>query len=125
MVDEIDWGTLKGGGDSMDHYHHSDRFPSRDTLIWLQSLQNVKTVTATYYVTDQDDIIICDNTVAIAIYLPLSRSDGRHVTVTRINSGGVSVTRSSTDTINGETVKAVNNDDSWTFKAISGGWVRI
>jgi hypothetical protein len=117
-----DLGTLVGGGDCQDHYHNSDRFPTRDTLIWLQSLERVKVVTTNYTVTQEDDIIAINGSVSIT--LPPAKN-GRHYKFSRL-SGTSTIYPSGSDTING----AVSHSISGThgnchLKAYSGGWLEI
>jgi hypothetical protein len=120
---ENDFDTLKGGGDCLHHYHNSDRFPSRDTLLWLWSLERVKEVTTNYTITDQDDIVIVNGST-LSIYLPPARN-GRYIRFATI-SGSATVYPNGTETINGDPTHTVGGaHKDCRLKAISGGWIEL
>lgn len=116
-------GTLVGGGDCLDHYHNSDRFPPRDTMLWLHSLERVKTITTTYTITSDDDIIVVNGTT-LAVTLPPARN-GRHLRFTTV-SGSATLTPYGSETINGSASHTIDSSHKTChLKAISGGWIEI
>lgn len=119
----MDFGTLKGGGDCPDHFHRSDRFPTRDSLLWMQSLKSVRTISANYTATKDDDIVVVD-TAGVTLTLPPSRN-GREYTVSSIGLGTATVTPDGSETINGSASYALGTTSVVRLKAVSGGWVHI
>ena len=118
-----DFGTLKGGSDCQEHYHNSDRFPSRDTLLWLQSIEKITRVSVNYAVVSNDDIVVAD--AAITVTLPVA-SGGRRYTICMTASGSTTVVPSGTDTIGGDaSLTLLNRNSKVTVKAVSGGWVVV
>ena len=115
-------GTLIGGGDCLDHYHHSDRFGPREVRQWQNSLENVTVVTATYSIDGGDDYVVHSSTSNAAIVLP-SPVAGRVVKVKRLGFGEVTVTPNATETIDGASSYLVM--DSTTFKATGGNWITM
>ena len=123
--DNQDLDTLIGGGDCLHHYHNSDRFPTRDTLLWLQSLESVREVSANTSVTDIDDILLCTAT-SITITLPAARG-GKHYTVVTTLAGNVTIAFNGTDTfVNGSVPHIISGANVvLRLKAVSGGWITI
>ena len=120
---EKDLDTLIGGGDCLHHYHNSDRFPSRDTMLWLQSLERVKTVTTNYTVTSDDDIIILNGST-LTINLPPAKN-GRYYKFATI-SGSATLYPNGSETINGDPTHTVGGaHKDCRLKAVSGGWIEI
>lgn len=107
--------------DNQEHYHSSDRFPSRDTLLWLNSLERVRNVSANYTVDNNDDYLIVDTTTAdVTITLP-SPLNGRKLVVANfagandvILTSTVDINNSASDLVVGGTV---------TVKDIGGEWL--
>lgn len=120
---EKDLDTLIGGGDCLHHYHNSDRFPPRDTMLWLQSLAKTTTPSGNYTVTSSDDIIKVGGQYTIT--LPVAKS-GREIEVISTTTLPVTIVLSGSDTVCGETSVVI--EEQWTalrFKAETGGWVLI
>jgi len=116
-------GTLIGGGDNLDHYHKSDRFPPRDSMLWVQSQERVITVTNTHTVTFNEDILIVDCN-GKTITLPAAKN-GRHFTFTRL-SGTNTIAADGAETIVGAaTVTLDSTKPVWRLKAITDGWIEI
>ncbi len=86
--------------DNQDHYHAADRFPSRDSLLWMNSLERVRNVSADYTVVNDDDYLIVDTTAAdVTITLP-SPLNGRKLVIANF-AGSNDVILTSTVDING------------------------
>ena len=118
-----DFGSLKGGGDCQDHYHNSDRYPTRDSLLWLQSLEHVKTITADYVVDPKDDIVVINGS-SLVVTLP-SAQNGRHC-IFVVSSGSATLTPYGSETINGASSYTLDSKaDVGYLKAVSGGWVNL
>lgn len=87
------------GGDRKDHYHNSDRFPSRDSRLWQDSQETLVSVTATYTLLPKDDWLLVDTTAgAVTITIPAPRN-GRKFTI--IRTAGTNDITVSGATING------------------------
>ncbi len=85
--------------DNQDHYHAADRFPSRDSLLWMNSLERVRSIAADYTVVN-DDYLIVDTTAAdVTIILP-SPLNGRKLVIANF-AGANDVILTSTVDING------------------------
>lgn len=107
--------------DNQEHYHASDRFPSRDSLLWLNSLERVRNIDADYTVINDDDYLIVDTTAAdVTITLP-SPLNGRKLVISNfagsndvILTSTVDINNSASDLVVGGTV---------TVKDIGGEWL--
>jgi len=120
---DSEFGTLKGGGDCREHYHQSDRFPSRDTMLWLQSIENVRTVTVDGPLTDKDDIIVINGS-GIDLTMPPARN-GRYYKFATI-SVNATLYPDGSETINGDTTHTVGGSHKdCRLKAITGGWIEV
>lgn len=87
------------GGDRKDHYHNSDRFPSRDSRLWQDSQETLVSVTAAYTLLPKDDWLLVDTTAgAVTITIPAPRN-GRKFTI--IRTAGTNDITVSGATING------------------------
>ena len=107
--------------DNQEHYHASDRFPSRDTLLWLNSLEKVKNVNADYTVSNNDDYLIVDTTTAdVTITLPRA-VNGRKLVIANF-AGANDVILTSTVDINGSASDLVVGG-TVTVKDIGGEWL--
>ena len=125
MLTQDDLGTLVGGGDCLEHYHRSDRFPPRDSRLWQDSLESVVYVDSSYSITSTDDIVISTAAGGVTITLP-EAVGGRRITITRIGAGIVTVTASGTDTVNGAASIALNTTYlPARLKAVVGGWMEL
>ncbi len=106
--------------DNQDHYHAADRFPSRDSLLWMNSLERVRSIAADYTVVN-DDYLIVDTTAAdVTIILP-SPLNGRKLVIANfagandvILTSTVDINNSASDLVVGGTV---------TVKDIGGEWL--
>lgn len=124
METEVDFDTLKGGGDCLLHYHNTDKFPSRDSMLWFQDLERVKNIAANYTLTSDDDIIKV-TTTPVTITLPRSRG-GKRYTVLNIASGVVTITPNGTETISGAAnITIVGVRSVSVLKAVTGGWIDL
>ena len=119
-----DFGSLKGGGDCQDHYHNSDRYPTRDSLQWLHSLENVTNVATNTTLTYEHDIIVI--TTASTVTLPASRR-GKIFVITSNVAGVSTIALNGTETISGVAAsKTFSGVGSVVrLKAVTGGWVTI
>lgn len=70
-----------------------------------------KTITTNYTATDEDLVIICNNTTGITVTLPIALGSGQIYYIKSINVGSVDVTNA-TDTIDGETIQSIEQWDS-------------
>lgn len=123
MVNYNELGTLVGGGDCQEHYHSSDRFPPRSSLLWMWSLEKVTKITDNYSVTSNDDIVVVDAT-GKTVTLPVALN-GRHIIISRL-SGTNTIVPSGADTIaGGASVTLDSSKTVWRLKAISGGWIEV
>lgn len=107
--------------DNKEHYHASDRFPSRDTLLWLNSLEKVRNISADYTVSDEDDYLIVDTAtgdVTITLPAPLN---GRKLIISNF-TGANDVILTSTVDINGSASDLVVSG-TVTVKDIGGEWL--
>ena len=124
MNELVNLGTLVGGGDCLEHYHLTDRFPPRDTTLWLQSQEIVVTVSADYTVTDAEDIIIINGS-GLTIDLPVAFG-GKHIIFTVNGSNSATLTPASGETINGLSSYSLSSTVRTAhLKAVSGGWILI
>ena len=101
--------------DNTDHYHLSDRFPSRDSLQWLNGLERITYVSSNYTVISLDDIIIVDSTSGnVMITLP-SPKNGRRLIVSN-STGSHNVTVGST---------VLGASSSVLLKALDSSWLAL
>jgi hypothetical protein len=110
--------------DNQEHYHASDRFPSRDTLLWLNSLEKVKNVNADYTVSNNDDYLIVDTSTGdVDITLP-SVINGRKLYVYATGANIVNILPDGTDLINDVNgVYPLTEKTLVTLKAYPSGWL--
>lgn len=93
-------------------------------MLWMQSLERVKTISANYTLTANDDILLVD-TAGVTITLPPSKN-GRHYRVINYYSGAgdVTIDGDGSETVNGSATYTVTGSfGTCHLKAISGGWV--
>ena len=123
MVEGQDLDTLVGGGDCLHHYHESDRFPSRDSMVWFESLESVTTYGVNTTISENDDIVI--SSAAITLTLPPSRG-GKHYIITSTTAGVTTVNPTSPDTISTLSSTSITGIGSVVrLKSVTGGWVII
>jgi hypothetical protein len=107
--------------DNQEHYHASDRFPSRDSLLWLNSLERVRNIDADYTVVNDDDYLIVDTTSAdVTVTLP-APLNGRKLIIANF-AGANDVILTSTVDINGSSSDLVVGG-TVTVKDIGGEWL--
>lgn len=107
--------------DNQQHYHASDRFPSRDSLLWFNSLERVRNIDADYTVINDDDYLIVDTTAAdVTVTLP-SPLNGRKLIIANF-AGANDVILTSTVDINGSSSDLVVGG-TVTVKDIGGEWL--
>ena len=109
--------------DNRDHYHSSDRFPPRDSLLWMNSLERVTQVIADYTVLNEDDYLIVDTTaddITITLPTPLN---GRKLVIA--NFAGINdVILTSTVNINNSASDSIIPPGyTMTTKDIGGEWL--
>jgi hypothetical protein len=109
--------------DNQEHYHSSDRFPSRDTLQWLNSLENVKNVSTNYTVETSDDYLLVDTTAGdVTVTLPTARNGRKLVIANYAGTNDVIVT--STVDINGSASDfTITTGNVVSVKDIVGEWL--
>lgn len=123
MIDERQEGELTNGGDCFSHYHSSDRVRTHDDVLRLQELLNEHSVSGTYAITDQDDVLLC----AIGGTLTLPRAkNGREFEVVMTGTTNVTVNLTSPDLIySNSSVLMTLQGMALRFKAVSGGWILV
>ena len=115
--------TLVGGGDCLHHYHNSDRFPPRDSMVWMEGLESVSTYSTNSTISIDDDIVI--SSAAITLTLPPSRG-GKHYIITSITAGTTTINPSGSDTISTLSSTSITGVGAvCRLKSVSGGWVFI
>lgn len=111
--------------DNLEHYHTSDRFPTRDSLLWSWSLERAITVTDDHTVGDNEDIIVCDFSTLKTVTLPLARN-GRYCAIIKTGSGNVTVAASGSETVNGSASITISTSYAGVrFKALDQQWIQI
>jgi len=118
-----DFGSLKGGGDCAHHYHKSDRFPTRDTMLWMQSLQSVRTLSASDTAAPNDDILVVD-IAGLTVTLPPAKT-GRIYVISSIGLGTATIVPAGVETVNGGASYSLGTASVVRLKAILGGWIHI
>ena len=104
-----------------------DKFPSRDSRVWQDSLETTKTISTNYSVTADDDYLLVDTTSgSVTITLP-SAASGRKLTVQRIaGANNVILETSGADTIDGATTFTVSDTRrSVTIKSTHAGYITV
>lgn len=104
-----------------------DKFPSRDSRVWQDSLEKVRSITTNYTVDSDDDYILIDTTAGI-ITLTLPNAISRRKLIVIKTAGGNNITISpvGTDTINGASSLTITTSYSPVrLKAITGGYITI
>lgn len=122
QLDDAQLLALTQGGDTLLHYHLSDRVPTHDTLLGLQKAEYVHSVAGPYTATYNDDLILCSGG---NVTLPAAKN-GKIIEVLQTTTSNVTVLPTGSDTVEG--TSSVSMLVQWlalTFKAISGGWVII
>ena len=73
---------------------------------------NIITVTTTYTVQSFDEVIICNNSSAFTVTLPVASASGRTIAIKNINTGVITVEGDSSDTIDTELTQQIINHES-------------
>lgn len=123
MMDDRQERELIGGGDTLLHFHLSDRA----TNAGLQADARVLTLTDDYDARVDDDFLLFDTTAgAVTTTLPLARN-GKEITVTLLaGTYQITVNPQSGETIMGEPDCIITDvGTSITFKAVTGNWIAI
>jgi len=109
--------------DNQEHFHMSDRFPSRDTLLWLNSLENVVRTSANRTVVSSDDYLLVDTTAGdVTITLPAARNGRKLVIANYAGANDVIVT--STQNINGSASDlTISAGNVVSVKDVIGEWM--
>lgn len=125
MLDNNQEQQLTGAGDTLLHYHLSDRIPTHDTLVQLEVLATRRTVTTDpYTVTEADDILLCPS--GGTINFPASKNNGREYEVVMTGTDSVTVQLDGSDLVYGESsVLLEQQGTALRFKSVSGGWIFI
>ena len=109
--------------DNQEHYHASDRFPSRDTLLWLNSLEKVSNVSTDYTVSGNDDYLIVDTTAAdVTITLP-KPLNGRKLVIVNFSGTNDVILTSAVDINGSASDLTVSAGTNVAIKDIGGEWV--
>lgn len=109
--------------DNQEHYHASDRFPSRDTLLWLNSLEKIHNIATDYTVSNGDDYILVNTTSANKIVTLPNAINGRKLVVSNF-IGANNVTLTSIMNINNSASDfIVTPGITVTVKDIGGEWL--
>lgn len=109
--------------DNQDHYHTSDRFPSRDTMLWLNSLEYVRNVDADYAINDDDDYLVVDTTVAnVTITLPKA-INGRKLVVSNFTGANNVILTSTVNINNSASDLTIATGVTMTIKDIGETWL--
>ena len=109
--------------DNQEHYHAADRFPSRDSLLWMNSLERVRSITADYTVVNDDDYLIVDTTAADATITLPAPLNGRKLVIANF-AGSNDVILTSTVDINGSASDfTIAAGATVVVKDIGGEWL--
>jgi hypothetical protein len=110
-----------------DYDRQEDKFPSRDSRVWQDSLEKVITVTASYTVSAEDDYILVNTTTGvITITLPNSITKKKIVIIRIAGSNNVTISPVGTDTVDGTSSKTISSSYSpIRLKGILGGFISI
>lgn len=123
MIDPRTESELTSGGDCFAHWHSADRVRTHDDVLRLQELLYEHSVSGTYAITDQDDILLC--ATGGTLTLPLAKN-GREFEVVMTGTTNVTVNLTGTDLIYGAASVLLNAQGmALHFKAVPGGWVLI
>lgn len=109
--------------DNQEHYHSSDRFPSRDTLLWLNSLERVRNVSANYTIDDTDDYVLVDTTsgdITITLPKPLN---GRKLVIANFAVANDVILTSTVDINSSAADLNIAAGVTVTIKDIAGEWL--
>lgn len=123
MIEPRIEAELTNGGDCFAHYHSSDRVRTHDDVLRLQELLYEHSVSGTYAVTEQDDILLC--ATGGTLTLPLAKT-GREFIVVMTGTTNVTVSLTGSDLLYGASSILLNAQGmALHFKAVAGGWVLI
>lgn len=123
MIDPRIEAELTNGGDCFSHWHSSDRIVDHDDIMRSQELLYQHSVSGTYSVTDQDDILLC--ATGATLTLPLAKT-GREFIVVMTGTTNVTVNFTGTDLIYGESSVLIEQQGTALhFKATTGGWILV
>lgn len=127
MIDARQAQELVGGGDSLLHYHLSDRIPTHATLHGLQEVAVVRSVSANTTLTYEDDYVLVDTTAgSVAITLPASKAGKEFEIIKIAAANSVTVDGDGSETICGSTTMLLTTQwSAANMKAVAGGWVLI
>jgi hypothetical protein len=116
---------LVGGGRCESHYHEFN--PTRDNLIALEQLRNIRRVSAAYTATERDDIIVVDTSVAsVTVTLPVPRNGKEFVVSKAAAVNSCVVAFSGSHTAYGQTSITTTALGAVTrLKAFNGNWITI
>lgn len=125
LLNDFQEQQLIGGGDTLLHFHLSDRIPTHDTLVQLEVVATRRTVTTDpYTVTEADDLLLCPS--GGTINFPASKNNGREFEVVMTGTDPVTVVLDGSDLVYGESsVLLEQQGTALRFKSVSGGWVFI
>ena len=77
VMDERQEAELVGLGNCQLHYHEADRAVTHDKLAAMQRIASTVSKSASYVLTENDDIILCTGTATFT--LPAVRNTGREL----------------------------------------------
>lgn len=100
-------------------------------VIWLKkvnpvAVETIRVVTANAVLSETDQVLVCDKATAMSVTLPDATASGKMFRVKSINTGVVTLTADTGDTIDGETTQPINRWDSISVvDYTSGKWVIV
>src|SRR3990167_2432058 len=104
-----------------------DRFPSRDSRVWQDSLERVTTVTMAYTIDEGDDYVLVNTTAgAVTVTLPDAITLKKVTIIRTAGANNVTITPVGTDTVDGSASKTISSSYSPVrLKGISGGFISV
>jgi hypothetical protein len=126
-MDNFSEAQLTGGGDTLLHYHLADRVPTHDTLLGVQSVAKVRTISSDYTCTQQDDIVLCDTSAGVVnVTLPPATGGKILIFKKRAANHTLNIYPVGSDTIDDLSVQSLTTKcASITVKAVGFGWMII
>lgn len=111
-----------------EHYHHSDRFPGRDSRLWQNSQEIIASISSDSALTFNEDYVLVNTTSTVVnLDLPPARN-GHKFTIIRISgANNIVVTPSGSETIDGASSKTISSSYSPVrLKAVTGvGYISV
>lgn len=109
--------------DNQEHFHLSDRFPTRDTLLWLHSLEKIVDVGANDIIGNDEDYVLVDTTLGnITITLPHA-INGRKIIISNFKGSNIVFLTSTVKINNSDLDFTIAPGITTTVKNIYGEWL--